>query len=94
MTALAAALALVIGGTIGSAGHGPGRSSTWADIRSWVGFSVIVINRPIGVSLQRIQEDMADHPVDHLGGRRPIRIGNEATDRLTPVLTSRQLGQV
>ena len=45
-------------------------------------------------SLQRIQKDMADHPVDHLGGRSSIRIGNEVTDRLTPVLTSGQLSQV
>lgn len=53
-TALAVVLALVIGGAIGFAGYAPGRSSTWTDIRAWVGFAVIVI----GVVIALVQLEM------------------------------------
>jgi hypothetical protein len=56
--ALAVAIALVIGGAIGFAGHAPGRSSTWTDIRTWVGFAVVVIGVVIALvqlELQRRQ---------------------------------------
>jgi integrase len=51
---LAVALALVIGGAIGFAWHAPGRSSTWADIRTWVGFAVVII----GVVIALVQLDL------------------------------------
>jgi hypothetical protein len=54
IASLAVALALVIGGAIGFAWHAPGRSSTWANIRTWVGFAVIVI----GVVIALVQLDL------------------------------------
>jgi len=52
--ALAVALALVIGGAAGFAWHAPGSSGTWADIRGWVGFAVVVI----GVVIALVQLDL------------------------------------
>jgi hypothetical protein len=45
-------------------------------------------------SLQRVHKDMADHSLDHVGGTSSSRIGDEVTDRLTPMLASGQLSQV
>ena len=51
---LAVAVALVIGGAIGSAWHAPGNPTTWTDIRTWVGFAVVVI----GVVIALVQLDL------------------------------------
>lgn len=54
-TAVAVALALVIGGAIGFAWHAPGHSTTWADIRTWVGFAIVIIGATIALSQMDMQ---------------------------------------
>jgi hypothetical protein len=54
--ALAFLAGVAIGGLIGWAWHAPGSTTTWADIRTWVGFVVVVLGVPFAayqVYLQR-----------------------------------------
>lgn len=48
-TAFAVALALVAGGAVGYVWPAPGHSTTWTDIRPWVGFAVMVIGVDIAL---------------------------------------------
>jgi hypothetical protein len=49
---LLVALALVFGGAAGFAWHAPGTSGTWTEIRTWVGFVVVIIGA--GVALYQL----------------------------------------
>jgi TRAP-type C4-dicarboxylate transport system permease small subunit len=52
-----AVLCLVIGGAAGFAWHAPGRSSTWDDIRTWVGFAVLIIGAGTALYQLKMQRD-------------------------------------
>jgi protein-S-isoprenylcysteine O-methyltransferase Ste14 len=67
--ALVVAIALVLGGAIGFALHAPGRSGTWSDVRTWVGFAVIVI--VIGVVIALVQMDLQRRQLASSPARQP-----------------------
>jgi hypothetical protein len=51
-------LALATGGAIGFIWHAPGEASTWADVRTWATFAVVLVGVPtalIQLNLQRLQ---------------------------------------
>jgi hypothetical protein len=55
---LAVLAGMVLGGAIGFIWRAPGRASTWADIRTWVTFAVVLVGVPtalIQLNLQRLQ---------------------------------------
>jgi hypothetical protein len=55
---LAVLAGLVAGGAIGFLWHAPGRASTWDDVRTWLGFAVLVFGLPTALyqlNLQRRQ---------------------------------------
>jgi len=84
MAALAVVLALVIGGAIGFAWHAPGRSTTWTDIRTWVGFAVVVI----GVVIALVQLDLQRR---QLAGQHRVIQDEVKRNRQRDALTSGQL---
>lgn len=51
----ATALGLVIGGAIGFAWHAPGHSGTWTDVRTWVGFAIVIVGAAIALSQMDMQ---------------------------------------
>jgi hypothetical protein len=57
-TVLAALAGVVLGGAVGFISRAPGRASTWADVRTWVTFAVVLVGVPtalIQLNLQRLQ---------------------------------------
>jgi hypothetical protein len=58
VVAAVAALALATGGAIGFIWQAPGQASTWADVRTWATFAVVLVGVPtalIQLNLQRLQ---------------------------------------
>jgi hypothetical protein len=58
VVAAVAGLALAAGAAIGFIWHAPGDASTWADVRAWVTFAVVLVGVPtalIQLNLQRLQ---------------------------------------
>lgn len=57
-TVLAVLAGIVLGGAAGFILRAPGRASTWADVRAWVTFAVVLVGVPtalIQLNLQRLQ---------------------------------------
>ncbi len=57
-TLVAALAGLALGGALGFIWQAPGRASTWADVRTWVTFAVVLVGVPtalVQLNLQRLQ---------------------------------------
>ena len=87
MTFIVAVLALVIGGAIGFAWHAPGKPGTWDDIRTWVGFAVVVI----GIVIALVQLDMQRR---QLAGQQSVLEGEVERNKRRDVLLDGQLREL
>jgi TRAP-type C4-dicarboxylate transport system permease small subunit len=87
VTFIVAVLALVIGGVIGFAWHALGKPGTWDDIRTWVGFAVVVI----GIVIALVQLDMQRR---QLAGQQSVLEGEVERNKRRDVLLDGQLREL